>query len=817
MKKIILAQYWTQNLSYGEYTKKINERYCEEQNYEYHLETDDDKIRNGVGKRAITWYKPLFLLDILETKNPDYILFLDADAVVVNNSYRIENFINENYDIICTEDYGPSLMNAGVILLKNSDWTKTFLKEWWDVCDKLDGGENTMKGHYANALWHDQTCFSYLLQNYLDCRKHINVIDNKVLNGRHFVDEVNKNFIFHAFSFGNLPKRNLDKAYYNLFNIPLPKGKELLEIVDYYSTDKHYEHNYFNLIYNNLFKDIYTDVKNFMEIGINDGESVKLWRDYFVNSNIIGVDIDLNKSSDNLLRSGLDRLILVNSDQSSESDLVSLSEKYPNMDVILDDGSHKMRDQQITLSKLFKSVVPGGIYTIEDLHTSFEAIMPEKVIFGWGDPSKTITLDMLNSFNTTGKIISDYMTQEEMDYLTNNIESIEIYKNRTDWSVTSVIRKKSKLSTSIKVDEELELLNVVTSNTDKVQIPNNLELKKIVKEMVEEILKERKLISDSKMNFVVYHCFLVNNWKEIVLEQLKRLKNSKLYDEANKIYVTVNLNNVPQSEFESVVSEYPKLEIEYFVNNGAEYPGIKKVRELGLEYDCNIFYFHTKGVNNNYITHEGKEYCEEKVTNIKSWREFLEYFLIDRWKESVEKLKENDTVGATCNTGWYWGNFWWATSEHIKKTNPVGEWGRWAYEDWLNNSVENPKNYEWFHLNYNPYVTNIDENWYKKENTLKGQKIKIIDAFYGTLPFEIDEGYSGIELNVVNDVTEVVRTLLAKEDDLKIDLHVANDVLGGDPAFGMRKFIIIRLTNEVEPDKIYQIGIHEGQRLLFEF
>jgi hypothetical protein len=101
-----------------------------------------------------------------------------------------------------------------------------------------------------------------------------------------------------------------------------------------------------------------------------------------------------------------------------------------------------MRDQQITLAKLFKMLKSDGIYILEDLHTSFEVVMPEKAWCGWGDSSKTITLNMLESFKETGKIESDYMTQDEMDYLSENIKSVEIYKNRPDWSVTSVIIKK---------------------------------------------------------------------------------------------------------------------------------------------------------------------------------------------------------------------------------------------------------------------------------------------------------------------------------------------------------------------------------------
>lgn len=448
-KKIVVCQFYTSDVLYGKYSEKINQKYCEDNGYDYYVEKDGDKIKNKIGSRAWTWYKPLLVEEVLNLYTDcEYVLFMDIDAIFCNNKRKIEEFITNDFSILMTEDHGPSMVNAGIMLIKNNQFSKDFMKNWWDICEEFP--------QYKQGLWHDQTCIGLLYER-LITPQEFKIIDNFDFNAREYNDD---RFIFHAFSYGASPYRTINTIYNNKFNIPLPKGKELLEIVDYYSTDKHSEHNYFNLIYNDLFKDNYTNVKNFMEIGISDGESIKLWRDYFVNSNIIGIDIDLNKSSDNLLRSGLDRLILVNSDQSSESDLVSLSEKYPNMDIILDDGSHKMRDQQITLAKLFKSLIPGGIYIIEDLHTSFEVIMPEKAIFGWGDPTKTITLDMLNLFNTTGKIISDYMTQEEMDYLSNNIESVEIYKNRTDWSVTSVIRKKLNLSLPIKEEEISEPLIV---------------------------------------------------------------------------------------------------------------------------------------------------------------------------------------------------------------------------------------------------------------------------------------------------------------------------------------------------------------------
>ncbi len=439
--KIVVAQFWTKNLSYAKYTKAINEKYCDEQGYIYHVEEDDDKIKSSIIGRAFTWYKPKFLLDVIEKHNPDYVLFLDADAIVSDDSYRIEDFIDENYECVVTMDHGPSRMNAGVLLFKNSEWTKEFLQRWWDVSDELAGPHGQSKGYYNNGLWHDQTCFGYLYDNE-GYNSKIKIINNRVLNGRVFRDLQNKNFIFHAFSYGLVKNRTLDTAYYSIFNITKPEGVEIVDMIDHYMTDKHHEHDFFNLIYNDLFKSLRNEVKKFVEVGIYDGESIRLWRDYFINAEIYGLDINPENADNKLGSTNRDRLTLIKMDQSNVDEIESFSSSHNDIDVILDDGSHRMYDQQITLAKMFKSLKSGGIFIIEDLHTSLEAPMPEKAWCGWGDPDKTITLDMLKEFQTNGKIVSDYMTEEEMDYLNNNIESVEIYQSKPDWSITSVIKKK---------------------------------------------------------------------------------------------------------------------------------------------------------------------------------------------------------------------------------------------------------------------------------------------------------------------------------------------------------------------------------------
>ena len=316
---------------------------------------------------------------------------------------------------------------------------------------------------------------------------------------------------------------------------------------------------------------------------------------------------------------------------------------------------------------------------------------------------------------------------------------------------------------------------------------------------------------------IVYHCYLVNNWKEIVSEQLERIKLSGLYDKVDNFFVTVNLGQSNKDEFTNFVSQYSKLKIEFNENNSAEYPGIRKVREIALNDDCKIFYLHTKGVSNRYVRIGKPEESTEKIKNIKAWRECLEYFLIDKWEDCVSKLDEFDNVGVTCSGGWYWGNFWWSKSEQIKKTPEVGIWGRWDYESWLNKNTPNAKNFEYYKMTYNPYITEIQKSWYDGNPLYKGSDIKIISAKYGTLDFEIDEGYTNLKLNVVNDVLDLVNENLKSNNYKKISLRADNETLGGDPIWGHKKFLTVEISPEEDTNKVFKIGVHEGLTLTFEF
>ena len=105
----------------------------------------------------------------------------------------------------------------------------------------------------------------------------------------------------------------------------------------------------------------------FLEIGVAKGGSLALWRRYFGPEAIIyGIDIKPSCEKYN----GMHGEVRIGSQDDAQF-LRSVVEEMGGVDVILDDGSHQMKHIAKTLKILLKEVDDGGVYMIEDLHTSY--------------------------------------------------------------------------------------------------------------------------------------------------------------------------------------------------------------------------------------------------------------------------------------------------------------------------------------------------------------------------------------------------------------------------------------------------------------
>lgn len=105
----------------------------------------------------------------------------------------------------------------------------------------------------------------------------------------------------------------------------------------------------------------------FLELGVSKGGSLQMWRKYFGDEAII-FGIDINK--DCAIFIGKVGQVRVGS-QTDPKFLQSITEEMGGIDIVLDDGSHQMKHIKYSLNYLFPKLNYGGIYLIEDLHTSY--------------------------------------------------------------------------------------------------------------------------------------------------------------------------------------------------------------------------------------------------------------------------------------------------------------------------------------------------------------------------------------------------------------------------------------------------------------
>ena len=155
----------------------------------------------------------------------------------------------------------------------------------------------------------------------------------------------------------------------SLYNVEQKNGffseyVELNEIGERFKTDKSRSGHNFLDKYDFILNSFRDREITLLEIGVLKGSSVKMWKRYFSQGQIIGVDI--NPSCQQYRDDRIDIFIGDIEDKSFVEGL-----KEIDADIIIDDASHLWSHQIKTLSTLFPSLKHGGVYIVEDLHTSF--------------------------------------------------------------------------------------------------------------------------------------------------------------------------------------------------------------------------------------------------------------------------------------------------------------------------------------------------------------------------------------------------------------------------------------------------------------
>lgn len=242
-----------------------------------------------------------------------------------------------------------------------------------------------------------------------------------------------------------LPKKiNLDE--HSNSNVELFK-KDLDYLFEYFNSDKgdYYINQYmqpikkknkridahgYSKIYERYFEKIRNANLNVLELGSFYGNAAGAFFYYFKNSSIFSGDIcpDLFRYKSQRLKNFY---INTSSEISIKKDLIDNQRIF---NVIIEDASHTLKDQIISLFMLFKILSPKGIFICEEL--DFPETRKDMNINNEYPDLKNI----LKSIKSNRDFNSKYIKEEDKKYFLDNFNTIEIFKGKIN--EVAVIQKK---------------------------------------------------------------------------------------------------------------------------------------------------------------------------------------------------------------------------------------------------------------------------------------------------------------------------------------------------------------------------------------
>jgi hypothetical protein len=177
---------------------------------------------------------------------------------------------------------------------------------------------------------------------------------------------------------------------------------------------------------------------NILEIGVDLGASLKMWEEYFGAPYIVGVDIIDKKAYET---KSTKTLI---ADQGKPNELLKCLDICKEYDIMVDDGSHIIGHQISSFVTLFPYLKSGGVYFLEDLHTSFWTDTVGKTYANPNNDAVT-AYDFLYNISKNIEFYTPHASSEQIQYVKDNMVRIDFFtrvENNFSDSVTSAIVKK---------------------------------------------------------------------------------------------------------------------------------------------------------------------------------------------------------------------------------------------------------------------------------------------------------------------------------------------------------------------------------------
>lgn len=139
------------------------------------------------------------------------------------------------------------------------------------------------------------------------------------------------------------------------------------EIFDEHNGNLIHKWNHYFEIYDRHFKAYQDKEVVVLEIGVSQGGSIDLWKKFF-GAKLRYYGIDINPKCKELESENVKIFI---GSQSDKEFLHKVKSEIPDLDILIDDGGHTMKQQIISFENLFDKIKFGGLYLCEDNHTSY--------------------------------------------------------------------------------------------------------------------------------------------------------------------------------------------------------------------------------------------------------------------------------------------------------------------------------------------------------------------------------------------------------------------------------------------------------------
>lgn len=161
-------------------------------------------------------------------------------------------------------------------------------------------------------------------------------------------------------------KYGSDKGYLD-FKIETPYFWKPRNYSEFYFKTFHHCREHVKLVFECGLGTNNVNIPSNMTSGGKPGASLKVWRDYFINAEIIGADID----KDILFNS--ERIKTYEVDQTNQESIKNMWNKIDlkNFDLIIDDGLHNYEAGVTLFKNSFDRLKKDGIYIIEDVSNKY--------------------------------------------------------------------------------------------------------------------------------------------------------------------------------------------------------------------------------------------------------------------------------------------------------------------------------------------------------------------------------------------------------------------------------------------------------------